>query len=89
MPEILVLAGIANDPLMSVSGGVDVSFTLLSSTGVAASVPVPAIGQTIPVLGLSVFVTCPGVMFGEHFLLCQSGYWSDRSLKFEPPTTSK
>jgi hypothetical protein len=48
---ILVLAGIDKDPLMVVSGGVDVSFMLVSRTGAAASVPVPAIGHTTPVSG--------------------------------------
>ena len=71
---ILVLAGIDKDPLTVVSGGVDVSFVLVSRTGAAASVPVPAMGHTTPVLGLSVLVTWPGVMFGWQFLLCQSGY---------------
>ena len=57
IPLILVLAGMAKEPLMFVNGGVVVSFMLLSMTGVGASVPLPVIGQTSPVLGTSVFVT--------------------------------
>src|SRR6266436_4859629 len=62
----------------------------LSIAGVAASVPVPEIGQTAPLLGVSKFADGGLVSrFGVHAELCQSGPLSLRTPKFEPPTISR
>src|SRR5579871_3948018 len=70
----------------------------LSTASVLASVPVPAMGQTLPLSkgtgggageAPSSALTMPVAMFGRQFRLCQSGALSLRTPKFEPPTISR
>ena len=90
LPTIPEAAGIDMTPSISVTevtaGGV-ISF-VVSTTGVAASVPVPAIGQLAPKEELSNAVV-PETMFVVQAPLCQSGLLSFRTPKFEPPVTSR
>lgn len=59
-----------------------------SMAGVAASVPVPQIGQTVELAGLSVFGK-PEDRFVTQLKLCQSGLLSECTPKLEPPATSR
>ena len=59
-----------------------------SSAGVAASVPIPSMGQIFGLGGLSVLGT-PVERLVAHAPLCQSGALSLWTPKFEPPTTSR
>ena len=90
LPEMLVAAGIDILPSISVTavicGGL-VSLNV-SITGVAASVPVPEIGQMFGNVPLSNEVI-PDARFGVHVRSCQSGELSFRTPKFEPPVTSR
>src|SRR6202021_3142292 len=82
----------------NVNVGRDTSFQL-STAGVTASVPVPAIGQIAVVsngTGAGTVVpppssafTIPVARLGVQARLCQSGALSLRTPKFEPPTISK
>src|SRR3974390_1207315 len=59
-----------------------------STAGVVASVPVPQIGQTFGLEGLSVF-TVPALRLVMQLVLCQSGLLSECTPKLEPPTVSR
>src|SRR5271169_769310 len=88
IPSVVVTAGYEAVPSMLMSpGGPCVSLDM-SMAGVAASVPLPVIGQTAPDGGLSVSGT-PVARFVMQFALCQSGALSLSTPKLEPPTTSR
>jgi len=87
---MLDAAGIDWTPSISVTdviAGGAVSFDM-SKTGVAASVPLPAIGQTFG-LDETSYDVVPETIFGAQPPLCQSGLLSFRTPKLEPPTTSR
>src|SRR5712692_6688502 len=95
-------------PLMFVAAGMDLTPSILFSpsllpgaqlvsfvqsiAGVAASDPVPKMGQTLGLAGLSVLAVAVAVAVAKllvHVALCQSGLLSLCTPKFEPPTTSR
>src|SRR5215470_7509466 len=95
LPTVLGAAASDFTPSMSINPGGQGSVTegfghslVRSMAGVAASVPVPAIGHTFELEGKSV-TTVPDTRFGVQLALCQSGALSLRTPKFDPPTTSR
>src|ERR1700737_661258 len=88
LPTVFGAASKPKVPSISISEqGAVHSLPEVSIGGVVASVPVPKIGQTGPLLGLSKFVIGGLVSrFGVQVVLCQSGPLSLRMPKFEPPT---
>src|SRR5579863_2538035 len=94
-------AGTDFTPSMSAraTNGPPTSFQV-STAGVAASMPVPAMGQMLPVSSFdgtpgalvpppSSAFTMPETIFGEQLVLPQFGELSLRTPKFEPPTISR
>ena len=73
---------------MLISHGGPVTSLVQSSAGVAASVPLPAIGQMFGLGGMSVFAI-PVERLVAQVALCQSGALSSSTPKFDPPTISR
>src|ERR1700676_2571552 len=93
-------AGTAFTPSMSARKLNTPGFTSFqkSPAGVAASIPDPAIGQTLPISRVTVVgalppklsaFTAPVIRCGVQLLSCQAGSLSLRIPKLEPPTISR
>jgi hypothetical protein len=87
---MFVAAGIDILPSISVTAVICGGLVSLkvSITGVAASVPVPVIGQMFGKVPLSNDVI-PEARFVVHVRSCQSGELSFKTPKFDPPVTSR
>src|SRR5450755_448868 len=94
LPEVLATAGNATLPSTSISHPAPVSgfpgglgSLVQSRAGVAASVPLPSMGQ----IGAETDSkdTNPLLRFVAQLRLCQFGGLSLRTPKFEPPTISR
>ena len=87
MPSVFVEAGYETVPLTLMSQGGTLTSFEQSTAGVAASVPLPAIGQIA--LGVDSKLGFPLARLVTQEVLCQRGLLSSSTPKFDPPTVSR